>query len=196
LLSSTRAAFCSQHPARQVAPPQASPDHFAVREWRGRRKFRKRSRRLRHAFQLAHSQAWASARAENKPVFFLVAEERSSFRRGLILSRNGNFFKERKKERKKCESRGGSVGSAAQSHADLLTSVGPLHALTLRSSNCTGKSAGIYQCDCGPGIPTAAFVLTHRFGLVFPSSCLFIRIVHDKGRYRQLPPRCREFPTS
>jgi hypothetical protein len=54
-----------------------------------------------HAFQLAHSQAWASARAENKPVFFLVAaEERFSFRRGLILSRNRNFFKGRKKERK------------------------------------------------------------------------------------------------
>ena len=141
MLSSTTAAFCSQHPARQVAPPQASPDHFAVRERRGRRKFRKRSRRLMHAFQLAHSQAWASARAENKPVFFLVAEERSSLRRGLILSRNRNFFKERKKERKKCESRGGSVESAAQSHADLLTSVGPLHALTSRSSNCTGKSA-------------------------------------------------------
>jgi hypothetical protein len=64
----------------------------------------------------------------------LVAEERSSFRRGLILSRNRNFFKERKKERKNCESRGGSVGSAAQTHADLLTSVGPLHALTGRSS--------------------------------------------------------------
>ena len=60
-----------------------------------------------HAFQLAHSQAWASARAENEPVFCLVAEERSSFGRGLILSRNRNFFKERKKERKKCKSRGG-----------------------------------------------------------------------------------------
>ena len=35
-----------------------------------------------------------------------MAKERSSFRRGLILARNRNFFKERKKERKKCESRG------------------------------------------------------------------------------------------
>ena len=143
MLSSMRAAFCSEHPARPVAPPQASLDHFAVREWRGRRKFRKRSRRLMHAFQLAHSPAWAYARAENKPVFFLVAEERSSFRRGLILSRNRNFFKERKEERKKCESRGGSVGSAAQSHADLLTSVGHYMRSPAGALIGAGKSASV-----------------------------------------------------
>ena len=180
MLSSTTAAFCSQHPARQVAPPQASPDHFAVREWRGRRKFRKRSRRLMHAFQLAHSQAWASARAENKPVFFLVAEERSSLRRGLILSRNRNFFKERKKERKKCESRGGSVESAAQSHADLLTSVGPLHALTGRSSNWyweVGKCLRMWSLH----LHDKAASRTNA-----PKTCCWLAnpVVNDKGRLR------------
>jgi hypothetical protein len=43
----------------------------------------------------------------------------------------------------------------------------------------TDKSPSIYQCDCGPGIPTVALVLTHPLRSRLPEGCLFIRIVND-----------------
>ena len=47
-------------------------------------------------------------------------------------------------------------------------------------------SASVYECHCGPGFRPSPNVLNVRYGLGLPEGCLFIEIVHDKGRYRAL----------
>ena len=47
------------------------------------------------------------------------------------------------------------------------------------------KSASIYDAIADPGFRLSPSCSPIRFGLVFPRGCLFIRIVNDKGRYRQ-----------
>src|SRR5882762_4557107 len=47
------------------------------------------------------------------------------------------------------------------------------------------KWASVYQCDCGGGFRLSPTCSPIRYGLVFPRGCLFIGIVHDKGRSHQ-----------